>query len=47
MPDAKYDAVVVGGGHQGTIIACYLQRAGLKTAIFERWHEMGGGACGE
>lgn len=47
MPDAKYDAVIVGGGHHGTIIACYLQRAGLKTAIFERWHEMGGGACGE
>ncbi len=47
MADAKYDAVIVGGGHQGTIIACYLQRAGLKTAIFDRWHEMGGGACGE
>lgn len=47
MPDATYDAVIVGGGHHGTIIACYLQRAGLKTAVFERWHEMGGGACGE
>ena len=47
MPDAKYDAVVVGGGHHGTIIACYLQKAGLRTAVFERWHEMGGGACGE
>lgn len=47
MADARYDAVIVGGGHYGTIIACYLQRAGLKTAIFERWHEMGGGACGE
>jgi len=47
MPDASYDAVIVGGGHHGTIIACYLQRAGLKTAVFERWHEMGGGACGE
>lgn len=47
MADAKYDAVIVGGGHHATIIACYLQRAGLKTAMFERWHEMGGGACGE
>ena len=47
MPDKKYDAVIVGGGHHATIIACYLQRAGLKTAMFERWHEMGGGACGE
>jgi beta-carotene ketolase (CrtO type) len=47
MPDKKYDAVIVGGGHHATIIACYLARAGLKTAMFERWHEMGGGACGE
>lgn len=47
MPDATYDAVIVGGGHHATIVACYLQRAGLKTAMFERWHEMGGGACGE
>ena len=47
MADAKYDAVIVGGGHHGTIIACYLQRAGLQTAMFDRWHEMGGGACGE
>lgn len=47
MPDKKYDAIIVGGGHHATIIACYLQRAGLKTAMFERWHEMGGGACGE
>ncbi len=47
MADRKYDAVIVGGGHHATIIACYLARAGLKTAMFERWHEMGGGACGE
>jgi len=47
MADKKYDAVIVGGGHHGTIIACYLARAGLKTAMFDRWHEMGGGACGE
>ncbi len=47
MADASYDAVVVGGGHHGTIIACYLQHAGLQTAIFERQHELGGGACSE
>lgn len=47
MADATYDAIVVGGGHHGTIIACYLQKAGLKTAVFERQHELGGGACGE
>ena len=47
MADAIYDAVVIGGGHHGTIIACYLQNAGLETAVFERQHELGGGACGE
>jgi phytoene dehydrogenase-like protein len=47
MPDKSYDAIVIGGGHHGTIIACYLQQAGLRTVIFERQHELGGGACGE
>jgi phytoene dehydrogenase-like protein len=47
MPDKIYDAIVVGGGHQGTIIACYLQHAGMKTVVYERQHELGGGACGE
>ena len=47
MADAAYDAVIIGGGHHGTVIGCYLQNAGLQTAIFERQHELGGGACGE
>ena len=47
MPDKSYDAIIVGGGHHGTILACYLQNAGLKTVMFERQHELGGGACGE
>lgn len=47
MADKTYDAIVVGGGHQGTIIACYLQNAGLQTVVYERQHELGGGACGE
>ena len=47
MADAVYDAIVVGGGHHGTIIGCYLQKAGLQTAIFERQMEIGGGACVE
>lgn len=44
MSDARYDAVVVGGGHHGTIIACYLARAGLKVGVFERRLHFGGGA---
>jgi beta-carotene ketolase (CrtO type) len=42
MSDASYDAIVVGGGHHGLIIACYLQRAGMKTAIFEIHSKLGG-----
>lgn len=42
MADSTYDAIVVGGGHHGLIIACYLQRAGLKTSIFERNSKLGG-----
>lgn len=42
MSDASYDAIVVGGGQHGLITACYLQQAGMKTAIFERLGKMGG-----
>jgi len=42
MGDTSYDAIVVGGGHHGIIIACYLQRAGMKTAIFELQSKLGG-----
>ena len=34
-----YDALVIGGGHNGLELAAYLARAGLKTAIVERRHE--------
>lgn len=44
MADATYDAVVIGGGHHGTIIAPYLARAGLKVAVFERHPRLGGAA---
>lgn len=44
MPDASYDAVIVGAGHNGLCLAAYLARAGLKVAMFERRHDEGGGA---
>jgi phytoene dehydrogenase-like protein len=44
MPSPRYDAIVVGGGHHGTIIAAYLGAAGLTTAVFERRAQFGGGA---
>ena len=42
--DARYDAVVAGGGHHGTIVACYLARAGLSVLVLERSPHLGGGA---
>ncbi|NTU85746.1 MAG: NAD(P)/FAD-dependent oxidoreductase [Chloroflexales bacterium] len=47
MADATYDAIVVGGGHHGTIIACYLAKAGMKVAVLERHTNLGGGAVSE
>ena len=47
MADKSYDAVVIGGGHHGTIIAPYLAKAGLKVGVFERLDHLGGGAVSE
>jgi len=44
MPDASFDAVIVGAGHNGLTLAAYLARAGLSVGVFERRHEDGGGA---
>jgi phytoene dehydrogenase-like protein len=47
MAETTYDAIVVGGGHHGLITACYLQKAGVKTAIFERQAKLGGAVTSE
>jgi len=38
----KYDVVIIGGGHNGLVCACYLACAGLKVRVLERRHEIGG-----
>jgi phytoene dehydrogenase-like protein len=43
----SYDAVVVGGGHNGLTCAAYLARAGLKVRVLERRGVVGGAAVTE
>jgi phytoene dehydrogenase-like protein len=39
-----YDAIVIGGGHNGLVTACYLARAKWKVLVLER-RAIVGGAC--
>ena len=45
--DRTFDAIVIGGGHNGLVNAAYLAKAGLKTLILERRHLVGGAAITE
>jgi phytoene dehydrogenase-like protein len=44
---AQYDAIVIGGGHNGLVNAAYLGRAGRKVLVLERRHVLGGAAVTE
>ena len=43
MPDTTYDAVIIGGGHNGFSVALYLANSGMTVGVFERNNEVGGG----
>ena len=43
----RYDALIVGGGHNGLVAACYLAGAGLSVAVLERRAVVGGAAVTE
>jgi phytoene dehydrogenase-like protein len=40
----KYQAIIIGGGHNGLVTACYLARAGWKVLVLER-RPLVGGVC--
>jgi phytoene dehydrogenase-like protein len=47
MSGATYDAIVIGGGHNGLVTAAYLARAGRRTLVLEERPLVGGAAVTE
>ncbi len=43
----NYDAIIIGGGHNGLTAAAYLARAGKKVLVLERRYVLGGAAVTE
>ena len=47
MSIQKYDAIIIGGGHNGLTTAAYLAKAGWKVLVLEQRHILGGAAVTE
>ena len=47
MNNQKYDAIIIGGGHNGLITAAYLAKAGKKVVVLEKRHLVGGASVTE
>jgi phytoene dehydrogenase-like protein len=43
----EYDAIIIGGGHNGLITAAYLARAGRRVLVLERRYCVGGASVSE
>jgi phytoene dehydrogenase-like protein len=43
-PAGRWDAIVIGGGHNALVAAAYLARAGQRTLVLERRERLGGAA---
>ena len=40
----RYDAIVIGGGHNGLVAAAYLAKHGARTVVLEKRNKTGGAA---
>ncbi|MGI8909571.1 MAG: phytoene desaturase family protein, partial [Rubrobacteraceae bacterium] len=47
MNDGRYDAIVIGSGHNGLIAAAYLAKAGKRALVLERREVIGGATVTE
>jgi phytoene dehydrogenase-like protein len=47
IPTQTYDAIIVGGGHNGLVCAAYLAKAGKKVIVLEQRHILGGAAASD
>jgi phytoene dehydrogenase-like protein len=47
VSQSRFDAIVVGGGHNGLVTAAYLARAGRRVLVLERRSMVGGAAVTE
>jgi phytoene dehydrogenase-like protein len=43
----SYDAIIIGGGHNGLVCAAYLAKAGRQVLVLERRYVLGGAAVTE
>jgi phytoene dehydrogenase-like protein len=41
-PEATYDAIVIGAGHNGLVTAAYVAKAGRRVVVLERREKVGG-----
>ena len=44
---SSYDAIIIGGGHNGLVCAAYLAKAGKKVLVVEKRSVLGGSAVSE
>ncbi|MCP5094741.1 MAG: NAD(P)/FAD-dependent oxidoreductase [Chloroflexi bacterium] len=47
MTNKKYDAIIIGGGHNGLITAAYLAKAGKEVLVLEKRYLVGGATVTE